>query len=700
MRIEKALTRRFYMIAVVLLYLAFLSACGRNRETDAEAERKNYGLDFMQSYAMPAPEQLLCGPECAWAITGAKGDPIYRLDYVPETADADRIEWKQAEGESLLGIAWRDGILYAEVYKEEDNMLEIRKYTGGIWLKTASLEAAVGDWQIVGGGLYVDGEENIYLVSQGKVTRFGADDLPDQEYSVGGKVCFFRENSQGGVECVTAAQDKIALYSLTGSEAEKRWELTIPAPRLAGIASFEDSILCLATEEELLFIESETGGLLARSSLLACGIASVRGGVFNPQTDSLRLYGTDGEGYLCCGLLSTRDAEQQRTELVYGTLGAYNGGEAHNVETAIMDFNRNNREYYITVRNYGNYGENGLQRLQADMAGGKEPDIIEMYSLGAYEPYVYNGYLEDLTPYLEQSPYRDDILWNVLDIYRSDGGLYLMMPHFSLEALVIHPEYQGEIREWNMEAFMGLVEKNQWQRFLLGGNDDAEILLWYMLSGKQSEFIDWERREADFVSEGFVELLALCRENGERQWPDTSGWTFEEMQENAICGVTFFPDFSSYLTLAGAYGREYPLYGYPTATEQEYRVGLRNDSCAIYAGSRHKEGAWAYVESLLEEKYQLGAQGCIPIRASALEKYGEEQKKTEWKTGDEIISLTDAEVDIIKEILYRGNMARGYLDTNILNIVQEEAAAYFAGDKSAEETAGVIQSRVLIYLNE
>ena len=64
MRIEKALTRRFYMIAVVLLYLAFLSACGRNRETDAEAERKNYGLDFMQSYAMPAPEQLLCGPEC------------------------------------------------------------------------------------------------------------------------------------------------------------------------------------------------------------------------------------------------------------------------------------------------------------------------------------------------------------------------------------------------------------------------------------------------------------------------------------------------------------------------------------------------------------------------------------------------------------------------------------------------------------
>lgn len=257
-----------------------------------------------------------------------------------------------------------------------------------------------------------------------------------------------------------------------------------------------------------------------------------------------------------------------------------------------------------------------------------------------------------------------------------------------------------DVNGFVLEAFMGLVEKNQWQRFLLGGNDDAEILLWYMLSGKQSEFIDWERREADFVSEGFVELLALCRENGERQWPDTSGWTFEEMQENAICGVTFFPDFSSYLTLAGAYGREYPLYGYPTATGQEYRVGLRNDSCAIYAGSRHKEGAWAYVESLLEEKYQLGAQGCIPIRASALEKYGEEQKKTEWKTGDEIISLTDAEVDIIKEILYRGNMARGYLDTNILNIVQEEAAAYFAGDKSAEETAGVIQSRVIIYLNE
>ena len=39
-------------------------------------------------------------------------------------------------------------------------------------------------------------------------------------------------------------------------------------------------------------------------------------------------------------------------------------------------------------------------------------------------------------------------------------------------------------------------------------------------------------------------------------------------------------------------------------------------------------------------------------------------------------------------------------DESIMEIIRDEAAAFFAGQKSAKETAAVIQSRVNIYVNE
>ena len=43
---------------------------------------------------------------------------------------------------------------------------------------------------------------------------------------------------------------------------------------------------------------------------------------------------------------------------------------------------------------------------------------------------------------------------------------------------------------------------------------------------------------------------------------------------------------------------------------------------------------------------------------------------------------------------------RARVDYNISNIVLEEVGAYFSGQKSAKETADVIQSRVKVYILE
>ena len=39
-------------------------------------------------------------------------------------------------------------------------------------------------------------------------------------------------------------------------------------------------------------------------------------------------------------------------------------------------------------------------------------------------------------------------------------------------------------------------------------------------------------------------------------------------------------------------------------------------------------------------------------------------------------------------------------DQDIMNIITDEVAAFFAGEKSAEDTAAMVQSRVNLYVQE
>ena len=72
-----------------------------------------------------------------------------------------------------------------------------------------------------------------------------------------------------------------------------------------------------------------------------------------------------------------------------------------------------------------------------------------------------------------------------------------------------------------------------------------------------------------------------------------------------------------------------------------------------------------------------------------------------WINDEEIIlePLSQTEADEVVNYIYSINK-RYYGNTDVSNIVSEETASYFAGQKSAQEVAKVIQSRAQIYVNE
>jgi multiple sugar transport system substrate-binding protein len=61
--------------------------------------------------------------------------------------------------------------------------------------------------------------------------------------------------------------------------------------------------------------------------------------------------------------------------------------------------------------------------------------------------------------------------------------------------------------------------------------------------------------------------------------------------------------------------------------------------------------------------------------------------------------LTNEEIDTYKKMI-ENSKGIWEPDKKVLDIVKEEAAAYFAGDKSVDDVCKVIQDRVTTYVNE
>ena len=74
-----------------------------------------------------------------------------------------------------------------------------------------------------------------------------------------------------------------------------------------------------------------------------------------------------------------------------------------------------------------------------------------------------------------------------------------------------------------------------------------------------------------------------------------------------------------------------------------------------------------------------------------------------WSVGEfqvEIEPTTQAEVDQVKDLVYNTTAVSGAASSDITNIINEETEAYFSGQKTADEVAKIIQSRMQVYLSE
>lgn len=139
--------------------------------------------------------------------------------------------------------------------------------------------------------------------------------------------------------------------------------------------------------------------------------------------------------------------------------------------------------------------------------------------------------------------------------------------------------------------------------------------------------------------------------------------------------------------------------GFPSEEGVHY-IASPEAPIGISAAGVYKEGAWSFVRTLLEEPQQE-ASFSLPIHRASFE-----QVMTAAMDGDSMWTVYFGEMDIIQEDvdivrdLLNGVTCAANSDRRLLDIIAEESAAYFAGDKAAEIVAENIQGRTQIYISE
>ena len=422
----------------------------------------------------------------------------------------------------------------------------------------------------------------------------------------------------------------------------------------------------------------------------------------------------------------------QKEEIVIGVM---NSGQQ--LMSAAVKFNKSSDKYHVSIREYidrnAEWTENTFsdaqKRLNTDITSGNCPDLIDL-SYVNLEQMTEKGVFEDLYTYLESSSVlnREDFLDNILESYTFNGKLAGIPKSFSVSTLIASSADLGNEMGWSLDEMIDYADAHSGAQ-LFDGLDQASMMQFIMRCNEEA-FIDWTSGTCNFNSDAFKKVLEFVG-----RFPED----FEYSEDN-LSTPTKIQNGEVLMDTAGLYDfREIQIYneifqgnavciGYPTIDGSVGVLMNAGEMYGILSGSKNKEGAWEFLESYLstptDQWYSFG----FPTKKAELEEMAAEAVKIEYATdengekildenGDPIISNegggigygdgwsytyhvpTQEEVDIVMELL---EIARPVPSGNdeIMTIINEEAAAFFKGQKTVDEVADTIQRRVQTYVSE
>lgn len=512
-----------------------------------------------------------------------------------------------------------------------------------------------------------------------------------------------------------------AVYTLNGSNNLQKVDLEAKGfgeslknlpDTIRAIGENDETTLLISTDNQLYLYDMEAQTSQALLSWIDCNVdpttisrvSRLRDGRILACTYTSQPSGWYYEAaYLA---LTPRSQVPEKTTLTYGTLSL-----DPDISAQIVAFNKASDQYHVEVIVYGDGDfQDGALQLNTAILSGQMPDILDLSTNYInISNLMTKSLLADLRPFIDSDPElsTDDFTENILNYYASGDQIYGLPLNYYICTLVGKTADVGREMGWTMEDIMAFTASLPAEASLIE-NAFNERILTTMISMGGDRYVDWESGECYFDGEEFINLLTFAN-----SFPGYSDfeWSYETYSnisqgKTKLVELYLYDIFSYQYTAALFDGEPITCIGYPTSEGVGATI-IPSQSMGISSQSSCPEGAWAFVRSFLSEEYQSSLTSFFPLREDVLEAMFEDaQKEKEGTRGQgsadfyyEQEPATPEDIATIRQIIDTARNGFGQ-DATISDIIIEETAPLFAGQKTAQEVAEIIQSRVQIYVSE
>ena len=428
-----------------------------------------------------------------------------------------------------------------------------------------------------------------------------------------------------------------------------------------------------------------------------------------------------------------------------------------NLRSMIVEYNKTNDEYRINVVDYSEYATDddynaGVTKLTTEIISGSVPDIFLTSNL-PIDKYAAKGVIADLNTFMDggNGLSRDYFVPQVMSALEKDGKLYELPTSFSVQTAYALSSIASQYDTWNVAAVQDAMTQLQEGATVFSDGWTKNTALSNCLSRNLSAFVDWTTGKCEFDSEAFQQLLAFCNSfpaetsdgDGAIAYAPSADIAVDDAMWDSdatritngkqLMSTTGMYSFDSYIWNVYAIRDKITFTGYPTEDGSGSSFELQMPM-AISSVTKYPDAAWDFVCSIIkkmntidENNYYYG----FPISQAAFdaemtdimtEQYqlDENGEQVDWDGDGEpdkairgsyetmengetvykdVYALTQEDIDQILGVINNTHSVYDY-DQEILDIITDEVAAYFAGDKDVQTTANMIQSRVNLYVQE
>ncbi len=417
---------------------------------------------------------------------------------------------------------------------------------------------------------------------------------------------------------------------------------------------------------------------------------------------------------------------------------------------AIIRFNKQNTGVRVSVVDYSQYNneenewKGASTQFNNDIVTGNLPDLILLSSELPVESYFQKGLFADLNEFIDDPEIgidRANYLDNIFKACEVDGKLNSIIISFSIYTLVAKSQYVGTEPGWTLAEMMDVIN-NMPEGMSAFMEYSRQDILTNFFSYSMDTFINWDTGETYFADEGFIEFikfLATCSETGywEALYPTDGEYIYDEDKEKEYSqnyALRFYNDLSlfcmayisGFTSIMDIYEQfamdDITLIGYPTTDETSNGATIiPSTELAISTKSLAKKEAWSFIKYVLDDEdynsrtwmFSTNIDSLETKKATAKENYyyyEQTEDDLQWykdyyseeyyefmKNSNQPLdeSTLDQTMDLIKNAT---KVQRS--DSALLDIINEELSSFFAGTKSAEDTAYIINSRAKIYVSE